>query len=128
MGVAKPDKPHYSRNMSMMWGVDPADGLWAAAAVDSSGFSYQKGYVKDPETLDWIPATQPGVVSQYKISDMDTAGTAQYYGFVGAGGTWYIMEYNTSLNTFRYCKGDSAYATAWTGRAGLSYGLFSAIF
>lgn len=58
MGTVKPEKTHYSRNMSMVWGADPADGLWASLAVDSDGYLYAKTYVKDPDTLLWVPAVQ----------------------------------------------------------------------
>lgn len=58
MGTVKPEKTHYSRNMSMVWGADPADGLWASLAVDSDGYLYAKTYVKDPGTLLWVPAVQ----------------------------------------------------------------------
>lgn len=58
MGDRVPNKTHYARNMSMMWGADPADGLWASMAVDADGYLYAKTYVKDPGTLLWVPAVQ----------------------------------------------------------------------
>jgi len=38
------------------------------------------------------------------------------------------MKLNSEAGTARYIKGDSDYATNWTGRAGLSYGYYSDTF
>lgn len=67
-------------------------------------------------------------LDQYKISDADETGAIKYYGFLDADGAWYIMEENTTANTYRYSRGSSAYTTAWTGRAGLTYGYFNVVF
>lgn len=57
------------------------------------------------------------LTDDYMISDMDTAGG--YYGFLHNNGSWLIMKLGTTSVT--YCKGDSDYTTAWTGRAALTY-------
>jgi hypothetical protein len=57
------------------------------------------------------------LLDDYMISDMDTA--ANYYGFVRNNGSWLIMKLGAAAVT--YCKGNSDYATAWTGRAALTY-------
>ena len=62
---------------------------------------------------------------EYYISDIAT-GTPAYYGYLAADGSWYIMQENSGA--YRYIKGSSGYAANWTGRAGLSYGLYSAVF
>ena len=56
-----------------------------------------------------------------QITDMDTAGTVQYFGYTTAREYWLIQAWNTSTGTFRYAAGYQGYSTAWTGRAGLTY-------
>ena len=43
-------------------------------------------------------------------------------------GNWYIQRYNMANGTFRYVKGTSGYATAWTNRASQSYDYFDEVF
>ncbi|MEN6414367.1 MAG: hypothetical protein ABFC84_16640 [Veillonellales bacterium] len=68
--------------------------------------------------------------AKYKISDVDADAAVKYYGYLDADGNWYIMKEETTTGdqTYTYCKGATAYATAWTGRAGLTYDIFSEIF
>lgn len=68
------------------------------------------------------------ISDRFAASDLDESGDPKYYGFLAANGNWYIMESSDSAGTFRYCYGESGYSAAWTGRAGLTYGLFSVIF
>ena len=51
------------------------------------------------------------------------AGTT-YYGFYRQDGSWFIMRQVVSGNDteWRFAKGDSDYASAWSGRTGLTYG------
>ena len=63
---------------------------------------------------------------RWAISDLDTAGETQYFGYLDAHGFWYIMQ--LTATTARYCAGESGYATNWEGRAELSYGYFNTIF
>lgn len=65
-------------------------------------------------------------LAKYKISDLDEAGSTKYYGNLAADGSWYILSLTSTAA--RYAKGTSAYSTAWSGRAGLSYGYFDAVF
>ena len=62
----------------------------------------------------------------YKISQVDDSSPA-YYGFVEKGGAWFIQKEDSSGN-YRYTKGNSDFSTNWTGRAGLTYDYFDAIF
>lgn len=62
----------------------------------------------------------------YKISQIDDSSPA-YYGFVDKSGAWFIMKEDSSGN-YRYTKGTTAFSTNWTGRAGLTYDYFDAIF
>jgi len=67
-------------------------------------------------------------LDRYKVTDMDTSGATQYFGYTDIIGAWYLMENNTTTNTFRYVSGDSAYPTAWTNRASQTYDYFYNIF
>jgi hypothetical protein len=63
--------------------------------------------------------------SKYKCSDLEEDVTS-YYGFIDASGNWFIMQVTSTA--IRFCKGTSSYSTNWTGRAGLTYGYYDAIF
>lgn len=65
-------------------------------------------------------------LAPYKISDLDEAGATKYYGNLDDAGNWYILQLTSTAA--RYAKGTSAYTTAWTGRAGLTYDYFDAVF
>ena len=67
-------------------------------------------------------------VAGFQPSDIDTAADTKYYGYLAADGSWYIMQEITTAGTFRYIRGSSAYITSWTGRAGLTYVYYSAMF
>jgi hypothetical protein len=77
-------------------------------------------------TPDGKVPTADSEISGYQISDMDTAGTTQYFGFVNANGEWYILE--ITATAVRYCKGTTDYAGNWTDRQNLSYGYYNVIF
>lgn len=70
-------------------------------------------------------ASPPDPLAKYKISDLEEAATS-YYGNVAADGSWYILKLTSTAA--RYTKGSSAYTTAWTGRAGLTYDYFDVVF
>ncbi len=61
-------------------------------------------------------------LDNYRITDLDTSGATQYFGYTDKDNNWYIMELTST--TARYIKGTTDYATNWTGRAGLSYEYF----
>lgn len=67
-------------------------------------------------------------LSSYIASDIDIVADSKYYGFLRSDGYWYIMKEITSAGSYRFIKGTTGYTTNWTGRAGLSYGYFDAIF
>lgn len=59
----------------------------------------------------------------YLHCDTDETGATYYYGFMHPSGRWYIIAHvSGGSGSSRYTKGESAYTTAWTGRAALSYG------
>jgi mannose/cellobiose epimerase-like protein (N-acyl-D-glucosamine 2-epimerase family) len=68
-------------------------------------------------------------LNDYHIANIDTASPG-YFGFIRDDGAWYMMKKTTvtTVDTFLYCKGVSDYATAWTGRAGLSWAVFGVTF
>lgn len=65
-------------------------------------------------------------LSIYKAADLDDDAEPNYYGFLEVGGGWYILKEESK--TYRYCKGSSGYATAWTNRAGQSYDYLDVVF
>lgn len=65
-------------------------------------------------------------LSKYVASNVDDAGSPKYYGYQNGAGLWYIMK--EASNVFTYARGDSDYSTAWTGRASLTYAVFSEVF
>lgn len=76
-----------------------------------------------------IAATQDAL-DQYKISNIDADASPNYYGFEDKDGSWYILKETISAgaDVYTYCKGTSAYATAWTNRASQTYQSYSATF
>lgn len=68
-------------------------------------------------------------LSGYYVNDTDQSSSTRYYGFSNASGAWYILqEIIGTTNSYRYAAGPSAYTTAWTGRAGLTYGYYDVVF
>jgi hypothetical protein len=65
-------------------------------------------------------------LASYRISDLDTGSSPQYFGYVDKDGRWYILELTATIA--RYCKGSDSYETNWNGRYGLSYGYYRDIF
>ena len=66
----------------------------------------------------------------FEISDEDNTNAVKYYGYLAYNGSWLIMQWDTNNGTYRYAAGKAAtlaYATAWTGRGGLTYGYYSAL-
>ena len=64
--------------------------------------------------------------SKYKITDIDPTEGNSYFGYVDAGGAWYIM--NLTATTARYVKGESDYTAAWGNKGNLNYDYFNNIF
>jgi hypothetical protein len=66
-------------------------------------------------------------LSAYQSAGMDITANPYYFGYLKTDGSWYIKKLDTTSGTI-YVKGDSDYATNWTGRAELTYGEFNDIF
>lgn len=67
----------------------------------------------------------------YVIADKDDDATPNYYGYVRADGSFYIMEevVLAGADTYKYYKGDPGnYEAAWAGRALLSYDYYHKVF
>lgn len=65
------------------------------------------------------------VYDSYKISDRDTAGAIQYYGYLKSDGHWMIVS--DDGNAVRYIVGAANYTTSWNNRAGLTYVTFDQV-
>ena len=67
---------------------------------------------------------------KYMICNKDDDATPYYYGFEAADGSWMILKWTVSAgaDVFAYDSGTSAYATAWTGRAALTYASYGTEF
>jgi hypothetical protein len=70
-----------------------------------------------------IATNQLAALAGYKVSDIDTSTSTQYFGFIDYNGNWYIIKFDTTANTIRYAAGSasSSYATNWTNRTTLTY-------
>lgn len=78
--------------------------------------------------------TRNNVFVRYTLQDKDASGVVQYFGFLISDKQWLILQIDTttSVQPFRYANVSSnatrtTYATAWTNRATLTYGLLSAL-
>ena len=70
------------------------------------------------------------LISTFKEYEFtDSSGTdPMYIGYTAKDGKWFIKQYSPSAGTMRFIKGDTAYTTNWTGKAGLVYDYFYNIF
>ena len=67
----------------------------------------------------------------YTLNDF-LDGDPLYLGKAKSDGTWLVQKYSTSSGEMRYANlsnnaGVTTYASAWSGRAGLTYGLFQTL-
>lgn len=72
-----------------------------------------------------MPRTE-GINPEYKISDLDSVASPEYYGYVDKRGQWYIMRLTDT--EARYSKGTDNYSTAWANRANLVYSQYNEVF
>lgn len=99
--------------------------------VDASAFD--KNLSTDDDTvqkaldkLDDMTATP--LVDQYVLTDYDAVSAPMYFGFLKEDGAWFIQQVDSSASTVLYSIGASGYATAWAGRAGLTYDTYDNVF
>ncbi len=64
----------------------------------------------------------------FQLSNTDDAGTTKYYGYINDTGGWLIQKWDSTTGIYTYAIGTSAYSTAWTGRAGLTYAAYNTLF
>jgi len=57
----------------------------------------------------------------FKFQNHERTATYSYVGYERATGGWYIERRTLSTGALEQATGSSAYSTAWTGRAGLTY-------
>lgn len=65
-------------------------------------------------------------LKDYFLTDIDDSTSTEYYGYTEKNGAWYIKKVTST--SVRFCRGTSAYTTAWTNRASQSYDYFYSIF
>ena len=63
----------------------------------------------------------------FEIANEDLSGDPQDFGYLSDSGSWLIQKRTISTGIYLYAIGASAYGTAWTGKASLTYTTFDAI-
>jgi len=95
---------------------DPGEG------VPIGGTTGQVATKASNDDYDVIWSDSAGGESGYSLQDQELTDTYAYVGYEhDTDSTWYIYRRTRSNNLRQYATGLSDYATAWTGRAGLSY-------
>lgn len=72
-----------------------------------------------------------GVFGPYALNDFEN-GTTLYLGKVKSDGTWLLQKYDQGTGAMRYANvsnntGVTTYASAWSGRSGLTYNEFQVL-
>jgi hypothetical protein len=72
-----------------------------------------------------------GPIDAYALNDFFD-GDPLYLGKAKSDGTWLLQKYGTTSGEMRYANvsnnaGVTTYASAWSGRTGLTYGLFQTL-
>ena len=93
-------------------------GTRAVSVVDSGGDDVNIAKEAKQDTQ----IANQDFLTNYNISDKETDVATEYFGFVDKDENWYIQR--MTATDIRYVAGAGDYATAWTGRAGLSYDYF----
>jgi hypothetical protein len=66
--------------------------------------------------------------SFFEIAREDIASDPTYFGYLNTEGSWIIQRRTASTGLYEYKGGLSGFTTAWSGRAGLAYGEYNALF
>ena len=64
------------------------------------------------------------VYTTFEIANEENAAVS-YYGYLNEDASWIIQRRTTATGVYDYVMGYKDYATAWTGRAGLTYVSYS---
>ena len=72
-----------------------------------------------------------GVFGPYALNDFENGATL-YLGKVKSDGTWLLQKYDQGAGAMRYANvsnnaGVTTYATAWSGKSGLTYNEFQVL-
>ena len=97
--------------------------LWIPAGLPGRGGGGGGTNVNEIRVRQIIEEAMTNPTDAYRISDEDSSGTVKYYGYLKAGGAWYIQRVDEA-GTYRYAAGSSGYAAAWTARASKTYDAF----
>lgn len=124
---------HWSKGIEVFSSDEDKLRPQAVIVVDSRGKPVNLGQLPSVITFPGGGGTSGAPIiaeslDQYHVSDGDETGATKYYGFLTKEGYWYIMQNNTSANTYRYARGSSLYSANWANRASLSYGYFDVVF
>ena len=63
--------------------------------------------------------------TEYIAHNLDDGSDTKYFGFVDFRGAWVVMRQVTSTGVIRYAVGKQDFATNWTNRASLTYGIIN---
>jgi len=101
----------------------PVGQLWWQADVVTTDTAWYWNWTNWTDSWNSIDLSNIITDSKYKIRDIDDSSqtTYTYFGKQTASGAYQIMRLTNATNTFEYAYWTSDYATAWTGRAALSY-------
>ena len=121
-----PEFPEFSftKDKRLKVEVDKVGGAGGGLSKTES-----EALISIPTKIDTVEANQDPLAF-YKISDKDDDASPNYFGFVNADGSWYILKETVSAgaDTYRYAAGSSSYTTNWTNRASLSFDHFFNVF
>ncbi len=63
----------------------------------------------------YIYHTVGGHEVTFEISDEDTSGDVQYFGYLSETGSWIIQQRTAATGAYRYAMGQNKYKTGTTG-------------
>lgn len=67
------------------------------------------------------------ISDEYDSSVTGFAGDYEYFGYLNTSGQWIIQRHQITTGAYLYFQGRTDYATNWTNKVGLSYGLYSTL-
>jgi hypothetical protein len=78
-----------------------------------------------------VPISGGSAIDPYALNDF-LDGDPLYLGKVKADGAWLLQKFSSTTGEMRYANvsnnaGVTTYASAWSGKAGLTYGLFQTL-
>lgn len=104
------------------------DGSRVLVEVDRTGGGGSGVINSDGTPINPATEEKQDPTAKYQLANYDVSASPIYIGKVDSIGGWMIKQIDTSTGIALYFKGDSDYATNWSGRAGLAYDSFDNIF